>query len=242
MIVFENVTKKYGEKVVLDKINLSIEGGEFVSLVGPSGAGKTTLILALIGAEKIDKGSITVDGYEITAFKPAALQYYRRKIGVVFQDYRLLPKKTVWENVAFALEVCGASGEEIKKRVAEVLELTSLLEHQGKFPAQLSGGEGQRTAIARALIHNPRLLLADEPTGNLDPNHARQVIELLLEINRRGATVLLTTHNRDLVDYLKRRVVSLDQGRIISDRETAGYDLPEVGDLEILEIIEDLKS
>ena len=225
MILFENVTKKYGALVVLDRVNLKVSGGEFITLIGPSGAGKSTLMHALIGAVPLDEGSITVDGYEITEFSPDALQEYRRKVGMVFQDYKLLERKTVFENVAFALEVCGWKEEDIRERVYEVLDLVGMLDHEGKFPAQLAGGEVQRTAIARAMVHRPRLFLADEPTGNLDYWHAQGIIDLILKINDTGVTVLMATHNREIVDQVQRRVVTITDGRLISDREKSGYDI-----------------
>lgn len=223
MIVFENVTKKYGKTAVLDKVNLTIENGEFVSLIGPSGAGKSTFVYTLIGAEKIDSGSIMVDGYTVNTMKDRAIQFYRRRIGVVFQDYKLLPQKNVYENVAFALEVCGFERQDIKKRVPEVLDIVGLKSKTKQFPHQLSGGERQRVAIARALVHNPGLIVADEPTGNLDPKTAQEIIELLLKINAEGTTILLTTHNKDLVNFLKRRVVTLEDGKVANDRKGAGY-------------------
>lgn len=223
MIVFENVTKKYGKTAVLDKVNLTIENGEFVSLIGPSGAGKSTFVYTLIGAEKIDSGSIMVDGYTVNTMKDRAIQFYRRRIGVVFQDYKLLPQKNVYENVAFALEVCGFERDDIKKRVPEVLDIVGLKGKTKQFPHQLSGGERQRVAIARALVHNPGLIVADEPTGNLDPKTAQEIIELLLKINAEGTTILLTTHNKDLVNFIKRRVVTLEDGKVASDRKGAGY-------------------
>jgi len=223
MIVFENVTKKYGNTPVLDKVNLTIENGEFVSLIGASGAGKSTFVYTLIGAEKIDTGKIIVDGYTVNTMKDRAIQFYRRRIGVVFQDYKLLPQKNVYENVSFALEVCGFERSEIKKRVPEVLEIVGLKTKAKNFPHQLSGGERQRVAIARALVHNPGLIVADEPTGNLDPKTGREIIDLLLKINAEGTTILLTTHNKELVDFLKRRVVTLDEGKVVNDRKGAGY-------------------
>ncbi|HLG25191.1 MAG TPA: cell division ATP-binding protein FtsE [Candidatus Gracilibacteria bacterium] len=223
MIVFDKVTKKYGRTTVLDKVDLKIESGEFVSLIGPSGAGKSTIVYVLMGAEKIAGGMISVDGYVVNQMKDKALQYYRRRIGVVFQDYKLLKQKTVAENVAFALEVCGFERNEIKKRVSEVLAIVGLEKRAKHFPHQLSGGERQRAAIARALVHNPNLIVADEPTGNLDPKTAKEIIQLLLKINAEGTTVILTTHNKDLVDFIKRRVVTLEEGKVVSDRTKSGY-------------------
>ncbi len=223
MIVFENVSKKYGDHTVLDKINVQIEAGEFVSVIGSSGAGKSTLVYTLIGAEKVQHGKIMVDGYIVNTMQGKALQYYRRRIGVVFQDYKLLLQKNVYENVAFALEVCGFERADIKKRVPEVLEIVGLHKQFRQFPHQLSGGERQRVAIARALVHKPSLIVADEPTGNLDPKTAQELIELLLKINREGTTIVLTTHNKGLVDFIQRRVITLEDGRIINDRAKGGY-------------------
>lgn len=223
MIIFENVTRRYGKTTVLDRINFSIEAGEFVCLIGPSGAGKSTLIHALIGAENIQHGSISVDGYVINKLKADALQYYRRRLGVVFQDCKLLPKKNVYENVAFAMEVCGYGNLDIKKRVNEALALTGLQEHKRHFPQQLSGGQCQKVSIARALVHNPSLIVADEPTGNLDPQAAHEIINLLLKLNHDGITVLLATHNPVLVNHVRRRVIKLENGRVVSDKANSGY-------------------
>lgn len=223
MISFENVSKKYGRTTVLDKLNLQILSGEFVSIIGPSGAGKSTLVYMLMGAEKIDHGNILVDGYTINAMDEREMQFFRRRIGVVFQDYKLLPQKTVYENVAFAMEVCGYEDFEIRKRVPEILEYVGLSEFAKRFPHQLSGGERQRTAIARALVHHPRLIVADEPTGNLDPKTAKEIVGLLLKINRDGITVILTTHNVGLVDLIKKRVIKLVNGKVISDLQHSGY-------------------
>jgi len=223
MIAFENVTKKYGKATVLDRLNLSILRGEFVSVIGPSGAGKSTLIYSLIGSEKIQNGKISVDSYVINEMNARELQYFRRRIGVVFQDYKLLPQKTAYENVAFALEVCGYETADIRKRVPEVLEIVGLKEMRHQFPHQLSGGEKQRLAIARALVHNPSLVCADEPTGNLDPATAKGIIDLFLKINKDGITVILTTHNPLLVDRIRKRVVKIDHGKVVSDRQHSGY-------------------
>lgn len=224
MIIFDKVVKKYKSKRVLDGVSLSIKDGDFVSIIGPSGAGKSTLVYTLIGAEKIQAGNITVDGYRINEMSDKEMQYYRRRIGVVFQDYRLLQQKTVAENVAFALEVCGYEDNEIKKKVATSLKVVGLSEQAKNFPHQLSGGEKQRVAIARALVHSPSLIVADEPTGNLDPKTALEIIKLLVEINNAGITVILTTHNKDLVNFLNRRVVKIDNGKIVGDKGESGYE------------------
>ena len=219
MIEVENVTKKYGNKKVLDNVSFSIEGGDFVSIIGPSGAGKSTLIHAMIGAERIEHGSIKVDEYEVSHLKPSKIQEFRRLVGIVFQDYKLLPKKTVYENVAFALEVCGYPKNVIQKRVIDVLRTTDLEEQRNNFPHQLSGGEKQRTAIARALVHDPELLFADEPTGNLDQEAAESIAKLFLKINSNGTTVILATHNKHIVDMIDKRVVKLDNGQLVSDKK-----------------------
>jgi cell division transport system ATP-binding protein len=223
MIIVENVTKKYGKKVVLDDISFKIDGGEFVSIVGPSGAGKTTLIHALIGATEISGGSIKVDNYDVHKLNHSDIQDFRKRIGMVFQDYKLLPQKTVYENVAFALEVCGYDDKFIEKRVGDVLKIVGLEEQKSLFSHQLSGGEKQRTAIARALVHAPQLLFADEPAGNLDPDNAIALAKLLLRINQGGTTVILATHNQDIVNTIKKRVISIDNGRVMIDKKGSGY-------------------
>ena len=225
MIIFENVKKVYGTRPVLDGINLTIEPQEFVSIIGPSGAGKSTLIYTLIGAEKIHEGSIFVDDYKVHIMSEKALQMFRRKLGVIFQDYKLLAKKSVAENIAFALETCGYPKEFIKKRVKEVMEIVGLKNHADKFPRQLSGGEQQKAAIARALVHDPKLVIADEPTGNLDPDSAEEILDLLMKINKTGATVLLATHNQHLVNKLQQRVIRIENGKIVSDLAHSGYKL-----------------
>lgn len=223
MIEVENLTKSYGKKKVLDNVSFKIKGGEFVSIIGASGAGKTTLIHVLIGKENIDKGHVKIDNYDVSHLKPAKIQEYRRKIGIIFQDYKLLPKKTVFENVAFALEVAGYGEKFIEKRTTGVLKLVGLEEQRNNFPRQLSGGEAQRTAIARALVHDPEMIIADEPTGNLDPANARALAKLLLKINQYGTTVIFASHNQNLVSTIKKRVITLDRGQIISDKMNASY-------------------
>lgn len=224
MIVFDNVSKQYGARKILNDISLSIKPKEFVSIVGPSGAGKSTLIYTLIGAEKINRGSILVDDYRVHVMSERALQLYRRKLGIVFQDYKLLSRKNVYENVAFALEATGTPKYLVNRKVDEVLETVELSDIKDHFPYQLSGGEQQKTAIARALVHDPKLLIADEPTGNLDPRATDDILKLLMKINQNGATVLLATHDKYIVDALQGRVVRLDNGKIKSDKKTSGYD------------------
>ena len=207
----------------MDDINLKILPRDFVILVGPSGAGKSTLVKMLIREEKPGKGTIYVAGRDITKLNSFDLPYYRRNIGTVFQDYKLLPTKNVYENIAYALEVSGDSDEEIKKRVPKVLKSVNLEDKANSYPDQLSGGEAQRVSIARALIHNPKILIADEPTGNLDPEASREVADILEKINCLGTTVIMATHDRELVDRMRKRVVAMKQGRIISDQRHGRY-------------------
>jgi len=223
MIVFDKVTKHYGAHKALDNVSFMIKPQEFVVLVGPSGAGKSTLIKLLICEERPTFGRITIDGKDIHLLKEKYIPYYRRQIGVVFQDYKLLPNKTVAENIAFALEVSGKPDQEIDKEVMKVLDLVGLKDKTDSFPKELSGGEIQRVAIARALVFNPKFLIADEPTGNLDPDNAWGITKLLLKINSLGTTVLLATHNRDIVDAINKRVISLDKGQMVRDRRRGKY-------------------
>lgn len=216
-IVVDNVSKYYGNIRALHSVNLTIKESEFISLVGPSGAGKSTLMRLLIREELPSQGSIYVANRDITHLKPSELPYYRRRIGMVYQDYKLLPHKTVYENVGFALEVLGAADETIATKVAKILNLVGLDHRAEAFPAELSGGEAQRTSIARALVHSPKILLADEPTGNLDPDNERDIIDLLEKIHRAGTVVILATHNKAIVDRLGRRVVTLKAGEVVSD-------------------------
>ncbi|MFA6457979.1 MAG: ATP-binding cassette domain-containing protein [Patescibacteria group bacterium] len=225
MIVFENATKKYGSRTVLDRVNCEIGGGEFVSVVGPSGAGKTTFVNLLTGAIHPTEGSVSVDNYEINNLDEISRALYLRKVGVIFQDYKLLPKKTVFENIAFALEVCGDPSSLIKKRVDEVIGIVGLTHRRNAFPSQLSGGECQRTALARALVHEPALIIGDEPTGNLDPQSGAEIIDLLLDINKAGATVILATHDRETVDRIKKRVIRIERGKLVSDLQAGKYHL-----------------
>jgi len=224
MIKFHNVTKTYPKNVVaLDQINLHIKPGEFVSIVGQSGTGKTTLVKTLIGEEKIDKGKIIVGGWDITNIGQREVPVLRRQIGVIFQDFKLLPKKTLYENVEFAMQVCGGAPKKIKSIVPHVMKIVGLESKSHRYPQEVSGGEAQRSAIARALVHRPKILLADEPTGNLDSLNANEVIDLLLRINKFGTTVILVTHNREVVNKLKRRVITIENGTIISDQAVGKY-------------------
>ncbi len=223
MIELQNVSKLYGSTKVLEGVNLSIEAGEFVSLVGQSGAGKSTLIKLLTREELPTKGRIYVAGRDIGDLSRSELPLYRRKIGVIFQDFRLLGQKTVAENIAYALEVCGASNKDIKRRIPKILELVGLEKRANNYPHELSGGEQQRVAIARSLIHSPKILIADEPTGNLDPVNTWEIVDLLYRINQLGTIILLATHNKGVVDKLRRRVIELRDGRIARDEERGGY-------------------
>ncbi len=223
LIDFQHVTKAYARKVAISDVNLRINEGEFVSIVGQSGAGKTTLIKLLTKQEPPTHGSIFVAGRNLADLRAKEVPFYRRKIGVVFQDFKLLPQKTVWENVAFALEVCGFSQDEIERRTTKALELVNLGRRRKNYPEELSGGERQRTAIARALVHSPKILIADEPTGNLDPVNTWEIVELLYRIYQRGTTVILSTHNRQVVDKIKKRVILMKGGKIISDELGGKY-------------------
>ena len=223
MIKFINVTKFYGPVKALDKLNLEINQGEFISLVGLSGAGKSTLLKLIIGEEKCDEGKILIDNIDLSAIRKGDIPYLRRKIGFVFQDIKLLPRRTAFENVAFAMEVCGYPAEKIQKDVPKILELVGIAKKAGNFPDEMSGGEKQRVAIARALAHRPVLLLADEPTGNLDEVNSNEVLDLLLKINRMGTTVMLATHAADLVNKINRRVITLEEGHISMEQEKGKY-------------------
>lgn len=224
MILLDRVNKIYGKNAVaLSRISLHIQSKEFVTIVGPSGAGKSTLVKLLIREEKPTDGKIIVGSVDYDRLKKRHIPYLRRKIGVVFQDYKLLPPRNVFENVAFALEITGTPSKVIAHSVPKVLKLVGLAGKEKNFPRELSGGERQRVAIARAIVRQPKILIADEPTGNLDPRHAWDIIELLLKINHFGTTVLLTTHNKDIVDRLARRVVTLRNGRIASDQQKGTY-------------------
>jgi len=224
VIEFRNVGKSYpgGVNALID-LTFSIKMGEFLSLVGPSGAGKSTLIKLLICEEKPTSGSIYVAGRDITRLKKKELPFYRRKVGVIFQDFKLLPKKTVFENVAFALEVSDIPDSEIQQKVPQIVELVGLTSRIKAFTEELSGGEKQRVSIARALVHNPKLLIADEPTGNLDPVTTWEIIDLLFKINQQGTIVMLATHDKEVVDTLNRRVVTVKEGRLVSDQAKGKY-------------------
>ena len=224
VLALQGVTKSYPNgKVALKDVDLTIPDGDFVFLVGPSGAGKSTVIKLLIREEKPTRGSVLLDGRDLAKIKKREVPKIRRKIGIVFQDFKLLPNKSVRDNVGFALEVTGAPRSSIAPAVDRALRIVGLTGHADHLPNQLSGGEQQRTAIARALVHNPRLFIADEPTGNLDPLISWEIIQLLLRINEMGVTVLMATHNAEVVTAVRRRVVALENGRIVRDQADAAY-------------------
>lgn len=223
MIKFENVSTTYADSfVALSSVNLEIKDGEFVSIVGPAGAGKSTLLRLLTRELKPSKGKVVLDGVDLSDLSNSEIPLLRRKIGTVFQDFKLLSSKNAFENVAFALEVCGKPREEIESDVPKVLGIVGLSDKLNNFPNQLSGGEKQRLAIARALIHRPRIILADEPTGNLDLPNGYDVVKLLMKINELDTTVIMVTHNRDMVNFVGRRVVSIEKGKIVRDQEEKG--------------------
>lgn len=224
MIQLQNVTKTYlnGAKALID-VTMRVKKGEFVFLVGPSGAGKSTLTKLLYREEVPDRGQIILNGKNVVRMRPREVPYLRRKIGMVFQDFRLLPRKTVAENVSFALEVTDASNKEIRKAVPAVLSMVGLAEKADVFPDHLSGGEKQRVCVARAIVNSPILLIADEPTGNLDPETSWELMKLFMDINRRGTTIIMATHAWDIVDDMKKRVIELAGGRIVRDEEEGAY-------------------
>lgn len=231
MIVFQNVTKifslnnsKKTKVVALDNISLEIKEKEFVSIVGKSGAGKTTLLKLILGEEKPTFGKVFFEGIDVGRLKSSKLPELRKKIGTVFQDYKLLPKKTAKENLTYVMEALSFLDDEIERDVPKVLDIVGLLEKADHFPHELSAGEKQRLAIARALIHRPKVILADEPTGNLDPYNASEIIKLLLKINElTGTTIILATHNKEIVNRLKKRVISLENGKIIRDEKEGKF-------------------
>lgn len=219
MIDFRNVKKSYPNgTLALDGVDLHVDDGEFVFIVGHSGAGKTTLMKMLLREEVPTSGRIVVGDYDLTKISRFTVPYYRRELGVVFQDFRLFPKKTVFENVAFAMHVIGTPSKAIKRRVPAILNTVNLTDKFNCYPNELSGGEQQRVALARALANNPKIIIADEPTGNIDPRMSIEIMNLLLKINKLGKTVIVVTHEKGLVDYYKQRVVSLKDGRIFEDR------------------------
>jgi cell division transport system ATP-binding protein len=226
MITFRNVSKIYrnGTKA-LDSVNFEIEPAEFVSIVGQSGTGKTTIVKLMSAEERATSGEVIIGGWNITRIPRSEVPFLRRQIGVIHQDFKLLQKKTIFENIAFALEVCGASRRRIRSVVPQVLKVVGLEGTVNRYPNQLSGGEQQRVAIARALVHRPKILMADEPTGNLDTINTKEIVDLLIRINEFGTTIVLVTHNSNIVNALKRRVITLKNSKIISDEAQGKYAL-----------------
>ena len=225
MINFDNVSKQYknSDTPALDGINLSIEQGDFVFLVGQSGSGKSSLLRLLLKEEKPTSGTVTVDGINVAKLPNRKVPAFRRTMGIVFQDFRLLPGKTVFDNVAFGMEVIGKSKKEIQQRIPAILELVGLEEKAHRLPSELSGGEQQRVALARAFVNKPKLLLADEPTGNLDPSTSVGIMKLLDRINRTGTTIVMATHDVAIVDQMRKRIVQMENGKIIRDQERGMY-------------------
>ena len=225
MINFDNVSKQYknSNTPALDGINLSIEQGDFVFLVGQSGSGKSSLLRLLLKEEKPTSGTVTVDGINVGKLPNRKVPAFRRTMGIVFQDFRLLPGKTVFDNVAFGMEVIGKSKKEIQQRIPAILELVGLEEKAHRLPSELSGGEQQRVALARAFVNKPKLLLADEPTGNLDPSTSVGIMKLLDRINRTGTTIVMATHDVAIVDQMRKRIVQMENGKIIRDQERGMY-------------------
>ena len=226
MITFDQVSLQYDAKhTALSNINIHIDKGEFVFIVGPSGAGKSTFVKILTHELVPEQGTVVVNGLTINKLKSSKIPYYRRTLGIVFQDFRLLSEKTVYENIAFVLRVTGAKSREIKPKVQRALDLVGLRGKEKELPSKLSGGEQQRVAIARALVNQPILLIADEPTGNLDPNTSEDIMKLFNEINHMGTTIIMVTHNKDLVNAMHKRVVMIEEGHIVNDVKKGGYDL-----------------
>jgi cell division transport system ATP-binding protein len=226
MIQLKNVSRSFPgtNRNALKDVNITIGAGEFVSIIGQSGAGKSSLLKMLTGEDRPDKGGeIWIEDIPVNKIKPKFLPFLRRRIGVIFQDFKLLKQRTVFENVALAMQVCGASKQEINRDVPKLLELVGIAHKSENYPAELSGGEQQRVSIARALAHNPILLIADEPTGNLDKKNAYDIISLLLKINNSGTTILMATHDQDVVDRLQRRVITLQHGSVALDQEVGMY-------------------
>ena len=224
MIYYDRVSKIYPDNsIALEDVSFSVEPGEFISIVGHSGAGKTTLVKMLLAEEKPTNGAVFFESVNIHEVPLHRINHLRRKIGIVFQDFRLLPNKTAYENIAFAMEAAGKSEEEIRSDVPHVLELVDLQDKVRNFPGELSGGEQQRVAIARAIVNQPDVIVADEPTGNLDPVNTFEIVQILKKINDLGTTIILTTHNKGVIDSLRKRVITMDRGRIVRDDREGKY-------------------
>lgn len=225
MIEFINVTKRYdeGDVIALDDVSFKVEKGEFVFLVGPSGAGKSTLTELIIKEEVMTKGEIIINGQALSNLPDKKIPYLRRNIGMVFQDFRLLPGRTVYENVAFAMQVTGASSRTIKRNVPSVLNMVGLSHKMDMTPDQLSGGEQQRVSLARAMVNHPPIIIADEPTGNLDPENAQEIMNLLDDINKKGTTMIVATHAKNFVDEMQKRVLAIEHGKLVRDEEKGAY-------------------
>ncbi|MDR1027798.1 MAG: cell division ATP-binding protein FtsE [Clostridiales Family XIII bacterium] len=223
MIEYKNVTKKYGENIGIEDVSIRIEEGEFVFLVGPSGAGKSTFVKLLLKLLDADEGEIFFNGSDVTSLKSIDIPKHRRSMGIVFQDFSLLPKKTVFENVAFAMEIIQTPRRAIKRQVPRMLDLVGISAEANKYPSQISIGEQQRVALARAIVNNPAVLIADEPTGNLDPETGWEIMRLLAQINKRGTTVLMVTHSKEIVNAMGKRVVAIRDGRLVRDEQSGMY-------------------
>ena len=223
MVKFDNVTKKFGETTALDQINFEIGKGEFVFVIGPSGAGKSTLVKLILREYLPTEGIIIVNGLNLQDLRKKQIPDYRKAIGVVFQDFKLLPDRTVFENVGLVLRLLKEKEEDIEERVSSILELTGLKDKRDFFPAQLSGGELQRTCLARAVVGDPDILIADEPTGNLDIGIARQIVDIFRKVNEAGKIVIMATHNFEIVNLMNKRVIELDKGKVVSDKKKGKY-------------------
>jgi len=226
MVKFENVTKKFGELTALNRVSFEIKSGEFVFVIGPCGAGKSTLVKLILREYLPTEGRVKVKGIDLKDLRKKEIPEHRKKIGVVFQDFKLLFDRTVFENVALALRVVGEKEEKINRRVENILDLVGLSQRADFFPVQLSGGELQRVCLARAVVNEPEIIIADEPTGNLDLGTARQIVDLLKKINDKGKTVIMATHNFEIVNLMNQRVIELDKGKLISDEKKGKYHLP----------------
>ena len=242
MIILKNVSKTYGDNdnIGLYNTSIRIDDGEFVFLVGPSGSGKSTFIKLILKEIEPDEGSIRINGYDVTSLSNRMVPQYRREIGIVFQDFRLLPRKTVYENVAFAMEAVHQRSSLIKRQVPHILNLVGISEKADRYPNELSGGEAQRVAIARAMVNNPKVLIADEPTGNLDPEKSWEIMNLLNQINLRGTTIVMVTHAREIVDHMNKRVIQIENGKVVRDDKSGHYidDADDMTKTQILKIEE----